>query len=486
MFLVSKFSVIGRVSDLLPRIVAGVFFVAVAGGNVEALSLKEAIGTALRTNPEIGRAIENREAVEFELKQALGLYLPRVDLEASTGTQGLDSPARRAAGINDDPLYPSQAEVVVTYNILDGGFRKSEANRQAARIDSASFRVLERSELIGLEVARLYFEILLQARIVEMSRRNRAFHRKTVGDVKSAISSGQLTDADRQQAVERLAAANASVIEAQQALDVAKIGFRKNVGLNFTKASLPRRVGRKLPKSQGRAIEIALSNNPRVRAAGADLSAAAALVEQAKGARGLKLLLEGRASVGDDINSIEGYSTNLQGKLILRWNLFDGSIKNSKVQENIRRESEAVYAQQKAGRDVREAVSTSWSRITRQNALASQLGQQLRASNGLVSSYQSQFTVGQRSLLDVLDAQNTRFNVQVLSKTAEYSSRFAEYRLMAATGSLLGYLNLSAPRQADAYGRDMLGTPLEEDTPIRNRKPVNFSAPIDLTDFVNW
>ncbi|MEQ9021918.1 MAG: TolC family protein, partial [Pseudomonadales bacterium] len=60
-----------------------------------ALTLKEAVDEALKSNPEILSSIQNREAVEFELRQARGLYLPTLDLEASAGGRKLDSPGRR-------------------------------------------------------------------------------------------------------------------------------------------------------------------------------------------------------------------------------------------------------------------------------------------------------------------------------------------------------------------------------------------------------
>ena len=62
---------------------------AVTSPRANAMSLEEAMAIAVESNPEIGQAIENREAVEFELRQARGLYLPSVDLEASAG-QGSD------------------------------------------------------------------------------------------------------------------------------------------------------------------------------------------------------------------------------------------------------------------------------------------------------------------------------------------------------------------------------------------------------------
>ncbi len=61
----------------------------------------------------------------------------------------------------------------------------------------------------------------------------------------------------------------------------------------------------------------------------------------------------------------------------------------------------------------------------------------------VLGSYQDQFKVGRRSLLDVLDAQNTRFNAAVLVAASQYASLFADYQLLAANGDLLRALNVS-------------------------------------------
>lgn len=85
-----------------------------AGGAAEAMTLREALQVAMESNPEIGQSIENREAVEFELRQARGLYLPSVDMEASTGVQHLEDESRRLGSIENDPLYPSDVGLTIT------------------------------------------------------------------------------------------------------------------------------------------------------------------------------------------------------------------------------------------------------------------------------------------------------------------------------------------------------------------------------------
>ena len=70
----------------------------------------------------------------------------------------------------------------------------------------------------------------------------------------------------------------------------------------------------------------------------------------------------------------------------------------------------------------------------------------------------------------------------MLSKTARYASRFAEYRLLAATGTLLNSLGLSARGQSEAYARKEFNVPETNDTETDRRVPsrqVN-DVPMDL------
>lgn len=462
-------------TKFLRRLALGTALAGLLATPATAMSLREAVQTALTSNPEIGQAIENREAVEFELKQALGLYAPRLDVEASAGVQRLDSPSRRAGGFADDALVPAQLALVATFDLFDGGFRDAEVQRQAARIDSASFRVLERSEFIALQIARVYYQYILQQRILDLTRQNVSFHDTMLQDVGASIQSGQSTESDRLQVIERLAAAKARVTEAAVELEAARIEFEMFVGAGPGSASLPTRPGSALPNSLQDAIAAGRINNPSARIAEADIDAASALVRQGESAFAPKVQLEGRASTGYDIGGASGATNDLSARVSLRWNIFDGGIREAQVQEEIRRESEAIYAQAQAYREIDEAVRTSWMRLQTRGALVSTYREQVAASSDLISAYREQFGVGDRSLLDVLDAQNTRMNVEILLETASFDAAFSEYRLLASTGSLLGFMGVSAPSQSGAYARTAFEVPVLEVSDPAERQPLDLT-----------
>jgi adhesin transport system outer membrane protein len=441
------------------------------------------VAIAVESNPEIGAAIENREAVQFELRQAYGLFLPSVDLEGSIGARRLDNPTRRALGTDDKTLHPGEIGATVTQRIFDGYETRSEIRRQASRVDGASFRVLERSEYIALQVSREYFEYLLQQRIVEIARRNLSVHQSILGDIREGADRGPLTEADNLQAQERLYGAQARLKEATEELDAAKIRFNRLVAIPIGSASMPPSMASRLPRSLDGAIGMARENNPEIKIAGADVDAADALIDKARSDYYPKFSIEANARTGDDIDGTEGRTDDLRARVVMRWNVFRGGITSADEQEQIRRATEQRFRLHDVHREIEEAVRISWDRRIKQGELQRIYNQQFGAENRVVSAYRDQFRVGRRSLLDVLDAQNNLFNVAVLRETAAYASRFAEYRLLAATGRLLTELSIQPPAQSEAIAREVNHVPPTPPARTDRRTVPPIGNPLNLGDF---
>ena len=344
-----------------------------------AVSLQEAISVAVQSNPQIIQAQMNKEAIEFERKQAQGLYLPRIDLEASAGVRRLENRTRRTLGIADDELYPLEASLSGEWTVLDFGRRRGELLRQAARVDGASLRVVERSEFVGLQVARQYLDVLLQQRVLAASEDNAAFHQTLVND---------------------------------------------------------------------------LGQHPLVREAMADVDAANAAATSAEGDLYPTVGLEVRGRVGDDIDGFQGETNDVLGRVVLRWNIWDGGINRAKLQETIRRASESRYRLHDLQRQAEEDVRTAWSTMQSQGNVVEALNRQSQVSDDLLLSYRSQFNVGRRSLLDVLDAQNTRYSTQVRLESARFSQLFAQYQALAASNDFLEAMSIAPGTGAGANERE--------------------------------
>jgi outer membrane protein, adhesin transport system len=416
-------------------------------------TLQEAVAVAMRANPEIIQAQMNTEAIQAERKQAQGLYAPRVDLEASAGIRRLENTTRRSLGIADDELYPLEVGGVVDWTLIDFGRRRGELLRQAARVDGASLRVVERSEFVALQIARQYFDVLLQQRVAAASSDNVTFHRMLVGDLGQGVEQGSISIADRQQAEERLQAALVRQTEAQQALNEAMINLQRLTGLDISQVVLPPNLAAALPASLDQAVGLARTRHPRVREAMADVDAATAMIKSAEGDLYPTVGVELRGRYGDDIDGFRGETNDLQARAVMRWNIFDGGINRAKVQEMVRRASQSRYRLYELQRDAEADVRTAWTTMNSQSDIVGKVERQSQVSDDLLLSYRSQFNVGRRSLLDVLDAQNTRYNTQVRLETSRFSQLFAQYQTLAATNSLLDALSIAPGAGAGADER---------------------------------
>jgi outer membrane protein, adhesin transport system len=419
-----------------------------------AVTLDQAIAAALETSPEINQAIMNKEAIEFEREQAQGLYLPRVDIEASAGIRRLENPTRRTLGIEEDALYPLEAGITAEQTVIDFGRRHGELMRQAARTDGAALRVAERSENTALLVSRQYLDILLQQRIVAAADDNVTFHRNLVGDLGQGVQQGSISIADQQQAQERLQAAIVRKTEAEEALVNAQIQLQTLTGLSIPGAAMPQSLRTAVTPTLGEAVAEARQNNPKVKEAAADVDAAHAMVEKANGDLYPTVSVDARGRVGEDIDGFNGKTNDMQARVVLRWNIFDGGINRAKYQEMVRRASEARFRLHELGRYAEEDVRRAWNSMSTQRKVAAELDTQSKVSDDLLLSYREQFNVGRRSLLDVLDAQNTRYNVQVRLETSRFAEQFAEYQVLAATNKLLASMNMKPASGSDAYARD--------------------------------
>lgn len=420
----------------------------------EPIELKEAIEIAIASNPEILQAQFNTEAIQFEREQAQGQYFPTVDLELSAGARRLENATRRALNIADETLYPVEAQASADWTIIDFGRRRGELLRQAARVDGASLRVIERSEFIGLQVARQYLNVLLQERIVAAAQDNSLFHQQLTDSLAEGVEQGSISVADRQQAEERLQAAMVVREEARQDLTNARTALRRLTGLDINQVVMPGNLVSALPPSLETAISMARTENPLVREAQADVDAANAMIMSSRGALMPRIGVDVAGRIGEDIDGFQGETNDLIGRVYLRWNIFSGGIRQAEVQEMVRRASESRYILHDRVREAEEDVTNAWTALQTQRVVGTTLERQSQVSDDLLLSYRSQFNIGRRSLLDVLDAQNTRFNTQVRRETSRFSEMFAAYQVLASANEFLDALSVAPGTGAGMQERE--------------------------------
>ena len=464
----------GFASGLALLSAAGV--AALASSEADAMTLQEAVAYTVETNPEIGEATSNREAIDFELRQARGLYLPQIDLEGSYGPGWRNGPG---VDDRDDHTWLQRRQLSATLQqlIFDGFATDAEVERQAARRDAAAYRVLERSEFLGLDVVQIYLDVMRWTEQVELAQENVRIHEEYLSNVNQRARAGRSSTADVRQAEQRLAAAETTLVEIERGFEEARITYLQLVGVPADELILPPPVGGVVPVDMNQAISRGLENNPTLRLARADIDTAYAEFRAAVANFYPELTLESRYARGWDVNGERGIDEDFEALLVLRYNLYRGGIDSANREEQVRRIDESRQSVLLFQREVEQEVRISYNELDAATASEVLLEQEVVAAEETRNAYQQQFTIGQRTLLDLLDSQNELFNARLTLATTRYARIFAEHRVLASMGDLLITLGVTPPPSATADARVNAGVPTtpESETMPRTDEIFPFS-----------
>jgi adhesin transport system outer membrane protein len=424
-------------------ILTAIFGSFLATGVAQSETLDEAVQLTVSTYPEIAEATANRRAVDQELRQAEGLYYPSVDLEAGAGWEWTDT-----VTIDNEELVRTESSILLTQTLYDGGFRAAEVDRQENRVDSAAYRVRERAEAIALDAVRAYLDTLRSLEIVKLATENVEKHRRTLAEIQDRVEAGQSGIGDDQQAKARLASAEDTLVETLRALDDSEITYLRVVGVQPVNLELPAFNEGTIPPSIEDIVAIALDNNPDIRFAVSDVKSSEAEIKATQSSFYPTVALEVGASADNNLDGVDGHNDDFLAMVRMRYNLYRGGIDEGREKEAIARKAETEQRKLRFERLVEEEARRSWSTMARSEARAEVLADEVVANGQVASTYREEFEIGQRDLLDLLDADNELFNSRTSLVTVEYSVLFSKYRLLATMGRLNAALGVTLPEEA--------------------------------------
>jgi adhesin transport system outer membrane protein len=414
-----------------------------------AQSLREAVDLAMSAHYGVQEAQANRNATAFELKQAEGLALPTLDLDASAGPDGSWS-----SDSGDDQWGLGRSiGVSLNWSVYDGGAIDAERARQAARVDSAAFRVMSRSEAVALDTVLTYLDVLRSQQLVALAKDNVEEYQRSAIKIRDRVQSGAAGSADLRLIEERVAQSYVALQQTQQRLDETIASFKRYTGRKPHKLWRPRAPAKLLPKSVEDVVARALKINPEVAAAVADIDVAAAEREAAQSAFYPKVTLEGRVAAAEDTGGDSGATVDASMFLRLRYNIFRGGIDTNAVAEQTQRLAETEFRADRIRQEVALQARQSWIALQGARESVKLLKSELAASESIRAVFGDEFEAGKRSLIDLFNAQSDVFTAKAAVISADYTRDFAVYRLLAVQGKLLEALQVEMAPEAVADAR---------------------------------
>jgi adhesin transport system outer membrane protein len=411
-------------------------------------TLNEAMQSALEVHPEIQAGINARLSVEEQMKAARGGYLPQVDLLAGYGREGTDSPSTRGATHNTETLTRGESSLRLQQMLFDGFATSSEVGRQRATVNARAYELLGTSERTALTVAEVYLEVLKRRDMVRLAEDNLRSHERIYDQISLRSERGVGRMADLDQAEARLAQARNNLLTEQTNLADAQVNYYSVVGRDPSELSMPQGLPGRLPENLQAAREEMLANNPFLSSAESDVQASEQQYEASKSTFYPRFDAELMQGVDNNIDGVPGHSNEWQAMLRMRYNLFAGGSNKADLQSKAHQVNQAMDIRNNALRVLSEDLGLAWNALENSRQQLPIAQQYVDYSSRVRDSYQKQFGLGERTLLDLLDSENELFTAARRMEEVRYTELFTQYRIKATMGSLLQSQGVVAPMAA--------------------------------------
>jgi len=441
-----------------------------------AQTLQEAVNHMIASHPDVRAVAHNRLAKDEEIRQARSGYFPVVNFEAGIGKDYVDKPF-------DGDLSPQQIKIGLRQNIFAGLSTMNEVDRQKARVESEAYIVRSTADNTALRTSNVYLEVLKNQAIVELAKENLTLHQRIADQIKLRSESGVDRLADMDQIQSRLNLALSNLVVAEQGLLDAQANYNAVIGTPPTQLNRPDSPVSLLPPSRDEAERIALANHPQLKSATADLEARRKQDEVAKSPfmpiidLEIDKIWERETSLSDYYNNFSYYygdrREDLRIYLRLRYNLFNGWKDEARKKETAHLINEAREVKNHTHRQVVESIRLSWQAHEAAQKKTNYLRQRLQFAARTANAYTKQWNIGQRTLLDVLDAEAERIDSARQLVTVEHDALYAGYRILNSIGRLIPSLNLRWPEEGSVDGTGDVPPDSENDASKKQAQKVS-------------
>jgi adhesin transport system outer membrane protein len=417
-----------------------------AASFVQAQTLPQAMQQALDVHPEIQAGVNSRLAAEYQLKAAKGGYLPRVDIAAGYGREGTDSVTTRSGNNNHwETLNRSESSLRLSQMVFDGFATSSEVGRQQATVNARAYSLLDASERTALTVAQVYLDVLTRREFVRLAENNLKSHERIFDQIKLRTDRGVGSRADLDQAEARMAQARNNLITEQTNLADAETNFLSAVGQMPDQLERPADFLALLPANLTEARAQMLENSPVLRSAEADIAAAEKQYEAAKSSFYPRFDAELGRTADNDLDGQNGHNNEWQAMLRMRFNLYAGGSNKAELESKSYLSNQALDIRNNALRQLNEELGLAWNALNNANAQVPIAQQYVDHSTSVRTAYQQQFSLGERTLLDLLDSENELFSASRRLAEIKNTQLFSQYRIKAIMGQLLRSQGVVAP-----------------------------------------
>jgi outer membrane protein len=422
-------------------------------GPVPALAdtIEAALVRAYQNNPQLNAQRAQVRFTDENVPQALSGYRPKVAVTASAGYQYTDTNSTAggsATNIVRTEIHganpPRSVGATVTQTLFNGQQTANKTRAAESQVSGAreALRVLEQTVL--LQAATIYMDYLRDSAIVEVQKSNVRVLEQTLKQTRDRFNVGEVTRTDVAQSEAQLAAGKTQLLTAESTLTTTRSNFRRIIG-NEPEALAPGSpVDRYLPGTLPTAVELGLTENPNVTAAmfGIDVSYLQVKVNEGALLPTVTLQAAVQQTYESTMTLYRSFGASATAQLTVP--VYQGGGEYSLIRQSKETLAQQRLALEQTRDQARANVVTAWGQLVAGKAQVQSAQSQVTASEIALNGVREEAKAGQRTTLDVLNAQQALVNARVALVTAQHDRVVASYSVLNSVGRLSPQvLNLS-------------------------------------------
>ncbi|MCP4621253.1 MAG: TolC family outer membrane protein [Bradyrhizobium sp.] len=414
-------------------------------GPVPALAdtIEAALVRAYQTNPQLNSQRAQVRIVDENVPQALSGYRPKVAVTASAGVQYTDvlttaggTPTAIVRSGVHGTNAPRSAGLTVSQTVFNGQQTANRTRAAESQVSAAreALRVLEQTVL--LQAATIYMDYLRDAANVEVQRSNVRVLEQTLKQTRDRFNVGEVTRTDVAQSEAQLAAGKTQLLTAESTLTTTRANFRRIIGSEPVALAPGSPVDRFLPPTLPAATELALIENPTVTSAMFGIDVSFLQVKVAEGALFPTVTLQ--ASATQNYEQTLTVPRGFAGAAVAQVSvpIYQGGAEYSLIRQSKETLSQQRLVLEQTRDQARANVVQAWGQLEAGKAQVQSAQAQVTASEIALNGVREEAKAGQRTTLDVLNAQQALVNARVALITAQHDRVVASYSVLNAVGRL--------------------------------------------------
>jgi adhesin transport system outer membrane protein len=424
--------------------------------------LRTAVEQALNTNPEVTAKFNAYRASLDAVDAARGGFYPRLDLNAEAGRETDRITNRDPVSL---PLSRREAGLTLSQLLWDGLGTTNAVERTGHDRLARYFDLLDATEQTALEAARAYVDVQRYRKLVQLAEDNYVQHRFAYLQIQSRFKAGVGRGVDLEQAGARVALAESNLTTEVANLHDVTVRYQRVVGVAPPK-DLPQMVLLKdgIPATTTEVMNLSVARSAAVSSSIETLRSARSSVESRKATYQPRIDARLRAIGGRNVEDIQDRTRDTSAEIVLSWNLFNGGSDQARVRQQANLLNQATDLRDKTCRDTRQTAEIAFNDTRKLIDQLVYLDRNTIAIEKARDAYHQQFDIGQRSLLDLLNAENELYTARRAYANAQYDLGFAYVRTQSALSQLVPTLGVS---RVDNVANDAAGWAQGDDAPTR-------------------